>query len=345
MVGRYGVWSLQPKAGGQSRRPVPGCVRRGAVCCSVVIIALLFGYSKGAAASPHCAGDCFLRDRVGAADIVRMIGIAGGLRELGECPAGDVDEDGRVAGDDIARAISALFAPCSLQRPDHSAVAGALHDIVYSPRLAGRLQAASIVADLDAAALDDEGAIRARVSQLLAAGGGAGSGAVVEVFAERQADDCEQCLATCSGRCVQAPNGECFCYERLPTEPARLVVLVLEDEDDEAAALADLRRPCRRSYVLRGGVDDSFDLTTNGIDPASPSAGLLTRIQGFTALPPVGFDYTGSDRFFAHSFTLPSDRCLEAASLRWRARPLTASPAPASGNDAVYLGIANAAGQ
>lgn len=345
MVGRFGVWSQQPVAGGQSRYPALGGLGSGALCRSFAILALLISDLNVAAAAPHCPGDCAARDRVGAADVVRMVGVAGGLRQLGECPSGDADEDGRVAGDDIDLAIGSLFAPCPQQRPEHSALAGELHDVAYSPRLAGLLQAASIAADLDAEPLEEAAAIRARVEEILVAGGSRESAAIIDVVFERQADDCEHCLATCTGRCVQSPRGDCFCYERLPTEPARVIALVLEDEGDEEAALAALRRPCGRTYVQRGGVDDNFDLTVNGIDPAAPSQGLLLHLQGLTALPPVGFDYTGADRFFAHSFTLPTDQCLAAASLRWRARPITASPAPASANDAVYLGVANAAGQ
>lgn len=354
MFGR--VWiSLRSAmvAGDSSERPIPPadagarCAARAptmARCAAVALATVLFASSLPAA--PPCVGDCAVRDRVGAADIVRMIAVAGGVRPLAACPAGDGDEDGLVSEHDIDAAVAAVFAGCSPQPTEYSVVAGELHDIVYSPRLAGRLDAASIVAALDGAPLADESEIRALVVAILEGhGGDIARMGEIGVFAERQNDDCEQCLATCSGRCVQAPNGKCFCYERLPTDPARLVVAVLEDVEDETAALADLRRPCRRANLLRGGVDDGFDLA-NGIDPASPSAGLLTHLQGLTAMAPVGFDYNGSDRFFAHSFALPPpDECLVAASLRWRARPLEANPAPASRNDAVYLRFANAAGQ
>ena len=144
---------------------------------------------------------------------------------------------------------------------------------------------------------------------------------------------------------MQSPRGDCFCYEPLSTAPAptRIAILLLEQAADETAALQADRVPCLPA-LSQGGVDDKFS-TANGAELPSPSPGLLTLLQQAPNQPPAGFDGAAKDRVFGHTFTLPQGKCLRAAKVLFRARPLAISPSPGSPNDVVHLGFVNPAGQ
>lgn len=132
-----------------------------------VLALLLVGGTGAAVAQPGCVGDCEARDRVTAADLVRMIDIAAGGREVAECPAGDADEDGRVTADEIEQAIRGVFLTCLAEPPSYSTLGGELHDLIYASRILGRAQAAAILAALDELGLEDEEEIFALLALLL----------------------------------------------------------------------------------------------------------------------------------------------------------------------------------
>jgi len=272
-----------------------------------------------------------------------MIGVASAVRDIAECPAGDADEDGLISRDELDEAIHSVFLECPAS-PNYSTLGGDIHDLVYSARIVGQEQAAAIVAALDELAHDDEEEIQAAVTLLLEQHGvPAGRIGAIVVYADRQNEgECEDCLATCSGTCVRGPNDRCFCYERLPTDPARLVVLLLETAADEQDALIARLRPCIKKSLLTGGVADSFS-TANGPEFAAPSPGLIALIQQASGSAPANFDDDSSDdSHFGHTLVLPPGRCVEAATLRLRARPRAFSSAS---NDAVHVGFVNPSGQ
>jgi uncharacterized repeat protein (TIGR01451 family) len=103
---------------------------------------------------------------------------------------------------------------------------------------------------------------------------------------------------------------------------------------------------CKQScpgYVIHNllaGVDDNFS-TANGPEPASPSPGLLAFIG---TKPRADFDAAEIDKHFGHTFTIPQGKCIKAAKLEFRAKPLSSSSSFASGNDAIHLGFVNNAG-
>ncbi|MBX3027125.1 hypothetical protein KF840_19660 [bacterium] len=298
-----------------------------------------------AAALLECSGDCAGAGRVTAADLVLLSLIAGGERESLECPAGDASGDGRITADEIERAARNIFA---CQEPAaYEALAGSAYQLVFPPRLVGTGQAAAVLSGLEqAGAIDDEAALRALLTGLLLdAGVDSARLAQTSIFAQRQEDDCDVCRATCTGTCVQSPRGDCFCYERLPTDPPSRVgiaILLLQNASDEAAAFDALRIPCT-NVLLPGGVHDNFS-TGNGSEPTTLSPGLATLIQG-TGHAPLLFDESTIDRVFGQSFTLPPGKCLSAATLLFRARPVSGNPAPGSRNDVIRVGFLNASGQ
>ncbi len=345
MVRCEGIPPRQLLADGNPGRPGlarPSKRSANGAAAAAALLLLVAMLTETARAQPDCVGDCGARDRVTAADLVRMVGVASRARDIAECPAGDADEDGSISQEEIEQAIHSIFLACPAPPVPYSALAGDQHDLIYSPRIVSRSQAAAIVAALDELDLELEEEITDAVmllleQQLVLAGR---VGAIV-VFADRQNEgDCEECLATCSGRCVQAPNGSCFCYERLPTDPARLVVLLLEDAEDERHALEAGLRPCTKRTLLRAGVDDGFS-SANGAEPAAPSPGLASLILQNSGSLPANFDDSTSDGHFGHTFVLPQGRCIEEAIIRFRARPL----AGLSGNDAIHIGFVNASGQ
>lgn len=292
-----------------------------------------------AQAVAECVGDCAGTGRVTAADLVLMALIAGGEREAAECPSG-AGEDGRVTPDDIDAAVRDLFA-CGAP-VSYEALAGEIHHVAYPADVVTVPQAAAIVSALAQAGDLDEAELEVLLAALLGDLSLAERVAQIEIFAVREASDCEECLATCTGRCVQSPRGDCFCYERLPTDPpARtgIAILLLARAGDEDAAFEALRRPCA-DVLLPGGAHDNFGA---GVEPSTQSAGLLGLIQG-AGHPPASFDYTGIDRIFGQSFAWPPAKCVAAAKALLRVRPIASSISPGSRNDLVRLGFVSPAG-
>ncbi|MGE0521298.1 MAG: LamG domain-containing protein, partial [Candidatus Binatia bacterium] len=207
------------------------------------------------------------------------------------------------------------------------------------------IQAAAILAALEANGSTDEQELAVLLAQLLEeADVRAGSIGQTAIYATREnGDSCEDCRATCSGTCVQGPRGDCFCYERLPTDPERIAILLLEEPEDEMAALEADRVPCLPS-LFPAGVKDGFS-AANGAEPAAASQGLLAFIQLASGQPAAAFDGTAVDRLFGNTFTLPQGRCLREAKVLVRARPLSSNPSPGSRNDVVRLAFANPSGQ
>ena len=321
-------------------------VFRYSVVPFAVVLLVVAGQNRVSAAQ-DCAGDCDGRSQVTAADIVRMSDIAVGNSEVSACVPGDADEDGQITNDDILRAIHNMFAGCAVQPASYDVLAGDLYHVAFPTRDVSLTQAAAILAALQDAGLKSEEELRALLSQLMGDLDvrSARIGKIVIYGARQDADDCDDCLANCKGRCVKSPRGDCFCYEPLPTDPppVRIAVLLLEQADDEEAALQADRVPCLPA-LSQGGVDDKFS-TANGSELPSPSAGLLSLLQQAPNQPPAGFDGAAKDRVFGHTFTLPQGKCLRAAKVLFRARPLAISPSPSSPNDVVHLGFVNSAGQ
>jgi hypothetical protein len=198
--------------------------------------------------------------------------IAGGDREVSGAPR-VAGEDGRITPDEIDQAVRNIFA-CGVP-VTYEALAGEFYHIAYPADVVTLQQAAGIVSALEQAPEMDEAELAAFLPPLLSdLGIDAERIEQTSIFAEREAGDCEDCLATCTGRCVQNPSGNCFCYERLPTDPparVNVAILFLENADDEDAGRC-LRR-CL-DVLLPAGAHDNFS-ATNGSEPASQSPGLL----------------------------------------------------------------------
>jgi len=313
--------------------------RRALAPCALAL--LVVAIPARLIAASDCVGDCRETERVTAADLVLMSRIAAGDGDAAECSAGGVGDDGAITPDEIDGAIGNLFAGCVEGPVEYDALAGDRYQTSYPTHVVNPTQAALIGAALEDLGAADEATIRARLDELLIdLRIGADAFEEIAVIAQREASDCEDCLATCSGRCVQSPRGDCFCYEPLPPDPARAVVLLLERIDDEALALEAMRRPCTDT-LLHGGMADNFGGTT---EPATLSPGLLALIQA-AGQTPANYDQTSIDRLFGQSFFLPQGKCLAAATVYLRARPIASSIAPGSRNDVLRLGFTNSAGQ
>jgi hypothetical protein len=304
---------------------------------------MILAASAPTLASTPCAGDCLGNGAVGAADIVRMVHIAVGNTDPSACMAGDADGDGDITAEEIDAAARNLFGGCPEQPATYELLRAESRHVVYPQRVMNLAQAAAVVAALESSAAASEEELRSLLPQVLSdAGVPPERIGAITIYAERQSSDCEECLATCSGRCVQSPRGDCFCYEPLPPDPARIstVILLLETLAAEDAAFEALRVACPQTLFF-AGANDNFSMA-NGAEAAAPSQGLLTLMQ---ATPPVLFDGTAIDRRFGHTFVLPQGRCLVEAKVIFRARPISTNPSPGSRNDTVSLGFANPAGQ
>jgi hypothetical protein len=274
-----------------------------------------------------------------------MTGIAVGNRDVSACSAG-AGEDGRITEADIDQAIRNIFGDCAEPPTTYGALAGDLYHIAYPTRLVSVMQAAAIVAALEDGGWMDEARLRGRLSQLLQEQGVESERIEqIVILGQREAENCDECVATCPGRCVQGPRGDCFCYEPLPPDPNRLsiAILFLENVEDEPMAFEADRVPCKDT-LLHAGVNDGFS-TANGIESATVSAGLLGLIQQSSGHPPASFDDATIDRLFGQAFTLPQGKCLNAAKVLLRARPISGNPAPGSRNDVLRLGFVNSASQ
>lgn len=327
---------VRGKASASSARAL---FKHATVLCALA--GVLIALPKPALAA--CFGDCSGTGTMGAADLVRLVHIAVGNTDVSACAAGDANGDRGISPEEIDAAIQNLFGDCDELPTTYEVLAGETYQVAYPTGIVNLTQAATIVGGLELLGEEGEDELRALLSQLLLESGvQADRLEQIVIYAERAAQDCEDCLATCTGRCVQGPRGDCFCYERLPTDPARLsvVILLLERADDELTALDALRRPCNDT-LFQGGVTDSFS-AANGAENASPSQGLLTLMQ---AVPPVRFDGTAIDSPFGHTFVLPQTKCVVSANVVYRARPISNNPSPGSRNDTFRLGFVNPAGQ
>ena len=304
---------------------------------------ILVGYADIAGAASECAGACDDNGRVSAADLVRMTYIVSGTTDLSACNSGDANGDGEISQADIDAAIHNLFRGCAEQPTSYEALAAEPYRVVYPTNFVSLEQAATIATALVDAGLTTEEDLRSQLSDLLQEYGVPQQriGQIVIYALRDAADDCADCLATCTGKCLQSPRGDCFCYERLPTDLAgkSIVILLLEKSDDESAALNADRVPCSPA-VVSGGKNDSFS-TANGAEPALPGPGLLALLQSSTE-PRSDFDGAAKDHLFGHTFNLPQGRCLQQANLLFRARPISDNPSPGSANDVVQLGFVNA---
>lgn len=297
-------------------------------------------------ATEECVGDCDRRGHVGAADLLLMTDVLAGNREASLCGTGGAADDGQITPDEIDSAVHNLFRNSCAEVPVHyDALEGDRYRVAYPSRTVNLEQAAAIIAALDQMEWpNDEAEVTGRVSQLLRTFGvDIDRIGTIHVVAEREDQDCDDCIATCSGTCVKGPKGDCFCYERLPTDPARfsISVLLLASAADEASAFAVLRYPCLPT-VYPAGVHDNF---AGGVDVATPSQGVQAYIQQHSTKTQSNFDFTGLDRLLGQSFALPAGRCLYSGSALLRARPLATSPSPASPNDSINIGFISPAGQ
>jgi hypothetical protein len=74
------------------------------------------------------------------------------------------------------------------------------------------------------------------------------------------------------------------------------------------------------------------------------SPGLLALFQA-AGQTPANFDQTAIDKLFGQTFTLPQGKCLVAAKVLLRVRPIASSIAPGPRNDVLRLGFVNPSGQ
>jgi hypothetical protein len=216
--------------------------------CALFLL-LVTGATKVSAA---CLGDCSELGRVTAADLVRLTQIAAGNSDVAECSAGFAGEDGHISQDEIDQAVRNIFADCA-EAPGYDALAGEIYHIAYPTGLVSLPQAAAIVAPLETLGAADEAAIRALLADLLEdLGLEATLFEEIGIVAQRKRA-VARTASPPAGRCVQSPRGDCFCYERLPTDPARgIAVLFLERAEDAAMALDALRIPCTDTLLHLG---------------------------------------------------------------------------------------------
>jgi hypothetical protein len=311
------------------------------------LTALLAAMSAARPARGQCSADCDLNDRVTAAEIVALNIIAATDGSAAACIAADLDRDGEISPAERDEAIHSVFADCTAPPPPYDGVATATYQLAFPTAVMDTTQAVDVLAALELDGTTDEAELRALLPQLLDdAGIDPNAFEEIGLYTVRQdSGSCEDCLATCSGRCVRNSKGECFCYEPLPPDPARVnvAVLLLADADDEAEAFDAIALRCPPT-LFPGGVNDSFN-PGNGIEPTSPSPGLQLLLQQSSGQPSVPFDTTAIDRQFAHTFTLPLGQCIYSLKLLFRARPLSGNPSPGSRNDVIRAGFVNAAGQ
>ena len=122
-----------------------------------------------------------------------------------------------------------------------------VYRLVYPGDLVTQEQASAILAELDKIGLVDEAKLRQLLQQQILPKNGVQTARIkkITIQAERQII-CEECVENCTGTCVKSPRGDCFCYERLPTDPARLkkldkaspvLILLLTNPADETKAL------------------------------------------------------------------------------------------------------------
>ncbi len=122
-----------------------------------------------------------------------------------------------------------------------------IYRLVYPADVVTSAQAAAILADLDKIGPLDEAKLKQLLQQQILPKHGVQASRFlkIEMRAERQIG-CEECVETCTGTCVKSPRGDCFCYERLPTDPARLgplrksgsiIILLMTNPADETKAL------------------------------------------------------------------------------------------------------------
>ena len=335
-----------PQAQRETTRPyfdMAGRMRAalGRTVVQLALASMVAGGAELAQAAQPCASDCDGRGHVSAADLVRLSSIAIGEADVSACTAGDVDNDGQITEADIDAAIHNEFAGCPEQPASYDILADEIYSVAYPTRDISLAQAVAIVGALGGVGPRSEDQLRELLSQLLQEYGvqAARIGQIV-IYAEREDADCDDCLATCKGRCVQSPRGDCFCYEPLPTDPpaSSFFILLLEDPADETMALDADRISCRPT-TLQAGVNDSFS-TANGTESPSPSQGLLNLLKK----PSANFDGTAIDAPFGHTFTLPQGKCVVEAKILFRALPLSINPGPGSRNDVVQLGFVDPAG-
>lgn len=303
-------------------------------------------------AEQACAGDCDASTDVTAAELVGIIHIALGSADVSACIPADLDGDGRISVDEIVRAVRSALRGCAEPPAAYDALAGELFHLAFPTRLVTLTQAAAIVAALEETGSTSEAELRALLPQLFEEHG-VQADAIGQIVIQAQREQaCDECLAECVPRppkvCLQAPGGDCFCLAPIDPDPTsvppfEVAILLLESTDDESLARNVLASPCKTT-LLHAGVNDGF-ASANGVEAVSPSQGLLNLVQQNSGQPSANFDATSVDRHFGHTFTLPQGRCLDAAQLIFRARPLSSSPSPGSRNDVIHLGFVSPASQ
>ncbi|MFN8643007.1 MAG: LamG-like jellyroll fold domain-containing protein [Candidatus Binatia bacterium] len=287
-------------------RSAPGVLAAAAVAVTLLAVPPARGVETA------CAGDCDRQAQVTVDELVRLIGVALGTGALAACPSGDGNGDGEITIDEILAAVGNALGGCPPEA--YRAVHGERYAVVFPSAVVDEAQAAALVAGLDAAEVDGEQALRAKLSDLL--------------------------------RAQSVPLERLAAIVILPppaADPTRAVVLLLGEAGEEEAALAAVRRPCQ-TIVLPAGVADAFS-PSNGKEPATQSPALNAFVVQGSGHAPTTFDSTAIDRYVGQSFTLPATPCLASARLLLRARPLAANPTPASRNDVVTLGHVSAGGQ
>lgn len=78
----------------------------------LLFLALPFASRSAAATVDSCPGDCNSDGNVSVDEVLRLLNVALGIAELGDCVEGDLNADTRIEVDELVKAVEALLARC-----------------------------------------------------------------------------------------------------------------------------------------------------------------------------------------------------------------------------------------
>jgi len=115
---------------------------------------------------------------------------------------------------------------------------------------------------------------------------------------------------------VMQPNWS----QTYPAAPGTYTVTVNPGQNSQLLVFGNRpgKDPCCLTFKFPAGKADVF-ATTDGLEAAAPSPALAASLPGTLS---AIFDGTVTDRYFAHTFTLPQGNCIRSARLEIKARPL-----------------------
>ncbi len=98
-------------------------------------VTLLFTATTTTASAQQtlCAGDCAVDGAVEIADLLLMINVINGTRDIAECRAGDADGDGRLRAHEVTRGVASALSGCSPGAVGQAAFYRALNGVPGTP--------------------------------------------------------------------------------------------------------------------------------------------------------------------------------------------------------------------